>query len=325
MARYSVFMTDSIFPDTSIEKEVLSSIDAELTLSSKIDPQTFSREGRDCDAMLVVYAPVGAEVIESLTRCKVMVRTGIGFNNINLDAATKKGIMVANVPDYCIDEVADHTMALFLTGIRKINFLNSRVKDGVWNVNEARPIPRLRGKLYGLLGCGAIGQQVAERVAAFGMEVVGYDPYAPDEVFVKSGIRRIDNIDRFFELVDALSLHLPLTDETKYIINRQNLKKMKRNAFVVNTSRGPLVNEQELYEALKEGVIAGAALDVMETEPPKGVPPLAELPNVIITPHAAFFSDGSEPELRRKAAQEIVRTLTEGAPKFWVNKKLMGQ
>ncbi|HPA59249.1 MAG TPA: C-terminal binding protein [Synergistales bacterium] len=325
MSKYSVFMTDSIFPDTDIEEKELASIDATLTLSSRQDPSTYLEEGKDCDAMLVVYAPVGADVIEGLTRCKVIVRTGIGVNNIDIEAASRKGIMVANVPDYCIDEVADHTIALFLSGVRKINFLNSRVREGVWNVNEASPIPRLRGKIYGLLGCGAIGQRVAERAAAFGMEVVGFDPFVPDEVMAQAGIRRICDLDSFFASVDAFSLHVPLTEETHHIINRKNLEKMKDSAFVVNTSRGPLVNEKELFDALKEGVIAGAALDVLEKEPPEGIHPLAELPNVIITPHAAFFSDGAVPELRLKAAREIVRTLTEGQPKFWVNRKQMGQ
>lgn len=323
MSKYSVFMTDSIFPDTSIEQAELAAIDADLTLSSKTEASVFLNEGRDCDAMLVVYAPVGAEVIEGLSRCKVIVRTGIGYNNIDLDAATRKGIMVANVPDYCIDEVADHTMALFLAGIRKINFLNSRVKAGVWNVNEAKPVPRLRGKVYGLLGCGAIGQKVAERAAAFGMEVVGYDPFVPEDVLARSGIRRIGDLDSFLATVDALSLHMPLTEDTHHIINRKNLEKMKNSAYVINTSRGPLVDEKELYGALLDDVIAGAALDVLEKEPPEGVPDLAKLPNVIITPHAAFFSEESVPELRRKAAQEIVRTLSEGRPKFWVNKKQM--
>lgn len=323
MPKYNVFMTDTIFPDTCIEEEELSAGDAGLTLSSTSDPSGYLSEGRDCDAMLVVYAPVGREVIEGLTRCRVIVRTGIGVNNIDIDAATRKGIMVANVPDYCIDEVADHTLALFLSGVRKVTFLHGRVKEGAWNVNEAKPVPRLRGKVYGLLGCGAIGQSVAERVSALGMEIVGYDPFAPDEVFAASGIRRISDFDEFLGAVDALSLHVPLTEETRHIISRGTLEKMKPGAFLVNTARGGLVDEKDLYGALKEGVIGGAALDVLEQEPPVEVPPLADLPNVIITPHAAFFSEGAVPELRRKAAREVIRTLTEGRPKFWVNRKQM--
>jgi D-3-phosphoglycerate dehydrogenase len=323
LPKYNVFMTDTIFPDTSIEEEELAAGDAGLTLASTKDPAKYLAEGRDCDALLVVYAPVGPEVIEGLTRCRVIVRTGIGVNNIDIDAATRKGIMVANVPDYCIDEVADHTLALFLSGVRKVTFLHGRVKEGAWDVNEAKPVPRLRGKVYGLLGCGAIGQSVAERVSALGMETVGYDPFAPDEVFAASGIRRISDFDEFLGTVDALSLHVPLTEETRHIINRETIEKMKPGTFLVNTARGGLVNEADLYEALTGGVIGGAALDVLEQEPPEEVPPLAELPNVIITPHAAFFSEGAVPELRRKAAREVIRTLTEGRPKFWVNRKQM--
>lgn len=323
MPKYDVFMTDTIFPDTSIEEEELSAGGAVLRLASAGDAATYVSEGRDCDALLVVYAPVGAEVIAGLNRCKVIVRTGIGVNNIDIDAATAKGIMVANVPDYCLDEVADHTLALFLSGIRKVTFLNGRVKEGSWNVNEAKPVPRLRGKTYGILGCGAIGRKVAERVAVLGMEVVGHDPYAPDAVFAESGITKVEDFDEFLGCVDALSLHVPLTEGTRNIMNLKNMKKMKPSAYLVNTSRGGLVDEAGLYEAVKDGVIAGAALDVLEKEPPAGVPPLAELPNMIITPHAAFFSEGAVPELRRKAAREVVRTLTEGRPKFWVNKRQM--
>ncbi|HEC61453.1 MAG TPA: C-terminal binding protein, partial [bacterium] len=191
MAKYSVFMTDSIFPDTAIERNELGRADAELTFSSAPDAETLIREGRDCDAMLVVYAQVDANVINSLTRCKVIVRVGIGFNNVDLDAASKAGIFVANVPDYCLDEVADHTMALVLSVVRRTCFLNSKVESGIWSIADAKPIPRLRGKVFGIFGCGAIGQQVGHRASAFGMEVVGYDPYASKDAFSDNGIRQI--------------------------------------------------------------------------------------------------------------------------------------
>lgn len=313
-------MTDTIFPDTSIEEKELSAIDAELILSSRPDPEVFVEEGRDCDAMIIVYAPVGAEVIRNLEKCRVMVRTGIGVNNIDLDAASEKRIMVANVPDYCIDEVADHTISLFLCGVRKIAFLNQKVKSGVWNVNEAKPIPRLRGKKYGLLGCGAIGQQVAIRARSFGMDVYGYDPYLSDEKFSELAIRRVDTLEEFFPLVDFFSLHVPLNEETHHIINSKTLYQMKNSVFFVNTSRGPLVNEEDLCEALSAKQIAGAALDVLNTEPPEMPIALSRFDNLILTPHAAFVSEDAIPELRRKAAQEIVRTLTEGRPRFWVNR-----
>jgi len=314
-------MTDTIFPDTVIEEKELSAIEAELILASRPDPEVFVKEGRDCDAMLIVYAPVGAEVIRGLEKCRVMVRTGIGVNNIDLDAASEKGIMVANVPDYCVDEVADHTISLFLCGVRKIAFLNQKVKSGIWNVNEAKPIPRLRGKKYGLLGCGAIGQQVALRARSFGMDVYGYDPYLPEEKFSELSITRVDTLEEFFPLVDFFSLHVPLTGETHHVINSMTLSQMKDSAFFVNTSRGQLVNEEDLYEALSRKAIAGAALDVLNMEPPEMPIPLSQLDNVILTPHAAFVSEDAIPELRRKAAQEIARTLTEGKPRFWVNRR----
>lgn len=316
-------MTDTIFPDMEIERAELATIGAELFLASGTDPKTLAREGKDCDAMIVVYAPITAEVINDLAKCRVMVRTGIGFNNIDLEAASRKGIMVANVPDYCQDEVADHAMALFLSGVRKVTFLNNRVKSGSWDVGEAKPIPRLQSKLFGLFGLGSIGQRVAERAKAFGMEVCSYDPFVPQEIFERLGVRRFHDFDEFLASVDFLSIHAPLTEETEHVINLQNLKKMKRTAFIVNTSRGPLIDENDLYAALKEGIIAGAGLDVLENEPPARPFPLAELDNIILTPHAAFYSEESEPDLRRKAAQEVVRTLKEGKPKHWVNKKLI--
>lgn len=321
MSKYSVFMTDTIFPDTTIERQELDLAEATLTLSNQPDAATLIREGRDCDAMLVVYAQVGADVISSLTRCKVIVRVGIGYNNVDIEAASKAGIMVANVPDYCLDEVADHTLALFLAVARKTCFMNNQVAGGTWNIADAKTIPRLRGMVFGVFGYGAIGQQVGHRAAAFGMEVVGYDPYAPEDVFSSNGTRRITDFGEFLASVDVLSLHIPLTDQTWHIINRRNMEKMKPTAYVINTSRGGLIDEVELYEALKEGVIAGAGLDVLEVEPPPKAPALSRLPNVVMTPHAAFFSEDSVAELRRKASQEIIRTLQEGEPKFCVNRK----
>jgi D-3-phosphoglycerate dehydrogenase len=325
LSKFKVLMTDTIFPDMSIEEAELSKIGAELRLSDSEDPATLLAEGKESDALLVNFAHVGADVINGLEKCKIISNAAIGVNNIDVDAATRKGIMVSNVPDYCIEEVADHTVALFLSGIRKIVHLAYRVKQGSWDLTDAKPIPRLRGRTYGLFGCGAIGRAVAERVSAFGMEVVGYDPYAPEEKLKEANIRKIGGIEEFFSMVDAVSLHVPLTDDTYHIIDRKILEKMKPAAFLVNTSRGALINENDLYEALKGGTIAGTALDVLENEPPEEVPPLAKLPNVIVTPHIAFYSEDSVIDLRQKAAREIVRALTEGIPLNWVNRKQMAK
>lgn len=323
MTRFKVFMTDSIFPDQEIERGELAKIGAELVLASDQNTKTFIAEGKDCDAILTVYAPVNAEFINKLEKCKVIVKAGIGVNNIDVEAASARGIMVANVPDYCLDEVADHAFALFLAGIRKIGLLNKMVKGGTWDFNVAKPIPRLQGKIFGLYGFGNIAQKVAVRALAFGMEVHAYDPYIPDELFNKLGVKRVNDLSALLAEVDFLSLHAPLTNETRHSINMDTIKLMKPTAFIVNTSRGPLIKEDDLAAALQKGLLSGAALDVMEKEPPSYPSPLFALENVLVTPHAAFYSEGAGIELREKSVREIVRTLTEGAPKSWLNKKAM--
>jgi D-3-phosphoglycerate dehydrogenase len=186
-------------------------------------------------------------------------------------------------------------------------------------MNVGRPIPRIAGLTFGLFGFGHIAQAVAVRAKAFDMNVVSYDPYLPDEIFAAAGVRRVVDWDKFLAELDVLSLHVPLTDGTKGIINAKSLKLMKPSAILINTARGPLVNEKDLYDALKNGVIAQAGLDVLENEPP-AKEGLHMLDNAIVTPHTAFYSEASELELRQKTARQIVLTLTTGEPKYWFNK-----
>jgi|TARA_R110002012_G_scaffold268810_1_gene452808 D-3-phosphoglycerate dehydrogenase len=315
----SVLMTDTIFPDTSLEQSVFKENGIDFELSPSHDATTLSELGKEADALLVIYAQIGADVIENLNRCKIIVKAGIGYNNIDLEAASRKGIIVANVPDYCQDEVADHTFGIFLALARKICHLNEQVKNGTWNANDGKNVPRLRGKTFGLLGCGAIGQQVAKRAMAFGLNVVGYDPYSSAETLSQQNIRKTDDLNEFLEEVDYLSLHLPLNEKTSHIIDKSALGKMKESALIINTSRGGLIEEDDLHKALIENRIAGAAMDVLEREPPQGTPELSKLDNVVITPHTAFLSQDSVSELRRKASLEIARTLKSGTPTHPVN------
>ena len=321
MGKFRVLMTDTIFPDTVIEQEELRRIDAEFLLASASDPETLKREGRDCDAAINVYAQLGADILGAWERCKVIVRTGIGFNTIDLDAAAARRIMVANVPDYCMDEVADHTVALFLACVRKIPRLHAGVKGGTWSVDLAKPMPRLQGKRYGLFGFGNIAQRVAKRVQAFGLHVMAFDPYVPAELFAAQQVARAASLDDLLRAADFLSVHAPLTEETRGILDAVRLKLLKPTAILVNTSRGPLINEADLLMALRDGTIAGAGLDVLTDEPPVFPLALAALDNVVLTPHTAWYSDDAMPELRRKASQEVARTLTEGRPKYWVNQR----
>jgi D-3-phosphoglycerate dehydrogenase len=321
MAKFRVLMTDTIFPDTAIEQEELRRIDAEFMLASASDPETLKREGRDCDAVINVYAQLGADILSAWERCTIIVRTGIGFNTIDLEAAAARRIMVANVPDYCMDEVADHTVALFLACVRKIPRLHASVKAGQWSVDLAKPTPRLQGKQYGLFGFGNIAQRVAKRIQAFGLQVTAFDPYVPAELFAAQQVARAASLDALLGAVDFLSVHAPLTEETRGILNTARLKLLKPTAIVVNTSRGPLVNQADLLAALRDGTIAGAGLDVLTDEPPAFPLALAALDNVVLTPHTAWYSDDAMPELRRKASAEVARALTEGRPKFWVNQR----
>ena len=315
----NVLMTDTIFPDTSIERDEFQKENIDFRLSPSADISTLCEFGKNADALLVVYADVTAQVIQHLDRCKVIVKAGIGYNNIDVEAASKKGIIVANVPDYCHDEVADHTFGIFLSLIRKTCFLDKQVKKGIWDSKLAKNVPQLKGKKFGLLGCGAIGLQVAARAKAFGLNVIGYDPYTSAQIFNRNAIKQVEDFDEFLREVDYLSLHVPLTSETRHIINTFAISKMKSSAVVINTSRGGLIEEEDLFNALVEGRIAGAALDVLEQEPPKRAPVLSKLDNVVITPHTAFLSEDSVIALRAKASQEIVRVIKNGEAKNPVN------
>ena len=316
-------MTDKIWADLQIEEKILGEIDADLVLSKGGAPEEICEEGSDCDALMVLFTPMSKKHLDFFKKCKVLVRMGIGTNTVDLARATEKGIMVANVPDYCQEEVADHALALFLEITRKAGMLDRNVKSGGWDMDLANPVPRLQGKTFGLLGCGGIGQRTGRRAAAFGMRLAGYDPYAPEEVFSREKIARFRRLEDFFQACDAVSLHIPLTPETKNIINRDTLKMMKPSAYLVNTSRGPLVDEDALYDALQNGELAGAALDVLCAEPPKSLPKIATARNIVITPHAGWNSEEAIPELRVKAAEEVVRTFREGRPRHLVNKEVL--
>jgi len=321
MAKYKVFMTDKTWPDLELEKKILTSVDAELVLSKGGAPGEICREGSDCDVLMVLFTPMNQENLEMFSKCRALIRMGIGFNTVDMETATKKGIMVANVPDYCQDEVADHTIALFLEITRKVGMLDRQVKSGGWDMDIANPVPRLQGKVFGLLGCG-IGLRTGRRAAAFGMKIAGYDPFLPEEVFEDENILRYTDLRQFLSEADVLSLHIPLTEETRGIINEETLGYMKRSAYLVNSSRGPLIDEDALFRALEEGMLAGAALDVLCEEPPKSLPKLTKAPNIIITPHAAWNSTEAIPELRVKAAEEVVRVLTEGRPRNLINREV---
>jgi len=317
MAQLQVAVSDSVFPNLDPARAVLSKIGAQLSLAEEAKPEAILRVARDADALMATYAKITAEMIRQMTRCRIISRFGIGVDNVDIPAATERGIVVTKVPDYCIDEVSDHAMALLLSAVRKIPFANSMVHAGKWEMPAVVPIHRLRGTVLGLVGFGRIPQLVAPKAQSFGVRVVSFDPYIPKDVFERARVESVE-FRELLKISDYISIHSPLLPETQGLFNADAFRQMKPHAYLINTARGPIVDEAALAQALDAGQLAGAALDVMAKEPPTGSP-LFGRPNVIITPHTSFYSEESLVDLQTKAAEEVVRVLKGEAPKNPVN------
>jgi len=295
-----VVITDWGFPSLDIEKSVFAKINVELTHHQCKTEDEVAKVVSDADVVMVQWAPVREKAIAAMKRCKGIVRYGIGLDNIDLSFAKQKGIAVRNVPDYCLPEVADHTMALLLSLQRQVVQVDKLVRQGVWKITPPLVLPPLRHSVLGLVGFGRIAQLVAKRARAFDITVVASDPFIPTDVFDKAGVTK-SKVDELLKTSDIISLHCPLTDETKHVINRETLEVMKRHALLVNTSRGGLIDTKALIEALKNDTIAGAALDVFEQEPLPRDNELYNLRNVVMTSHNAWYSSASVGELQRRA------------------------
>jgi D-3-phosphoglycerate dehydrogenase len=320
---FQVAVSDSVFPNLDPARQVLATIDASLTMASENSPEAIMRVAENADALLVTYARITADMIERMTRCKIISRFGIGVDNVDLAAATSKGIVVTKVPDYCIDEVSDHAMALLLAVARKIPSANAEVHTGIWHMPSVVPIHRLRSSVLGLVGFGRIPQLVAPKAQAFGLRVIAYDPYVAEEVFAKAGVEKVE-LAELLKTSDYVSIHSPLLPETRGLFNADVFKQMKPTAYLINTARGPIVDEAALAAALDQKQIAGAGLDVMTEEPPRSSPLIGRA-NVVITPHTSFYSEESLVELQVKAAQEVAAVLTGHAPRNPVNPDVLAQ
>ena len=312
-----IAVSDSVFPNLNPTREVLSRLDAELVLAEKPSPDAIVQVARNADALLVTYAKVTAEMIGQMTRCRIIARFGIGVDNVDIPAATNAGIVVTRVPDYCVDEVSDHTMALLLALVRKIPFANSRAHAGRWEMPAVVPIHRLRGSVLGLVGFGRIPQLVAPKAKAFGLKVISHDPFISQETMNQAGVGKVD-FSALVRVSDHISIHTPLGPETRHLFQADVFREMKPTAHLINTARGFIVDEEALAEALDRGHLAGAALDVLSQEPPSRSP-LFGRENVILTPHMSFYSAESLIDLQTRAAEEVVRVLTGQSPRDPVN------
>jgi D-3-phosphoglycerate dehydrogenase len=318
MGQLQVAVTDYGFPNLFQEEEILRPIGFEFVTGQCKTAEEVVMLCKDADAILTQWAPITAEVIHQLNRCKIIVRYGIGVDNVDLEAARESNIPVVNVPDYAIQEVSDHTLALMLSLVRKIPQVVNQVRNGQWQIAPCRPIIGLRDRVIGTAGFGNIAKAVIQRAKAFGLRAIAYDPYVPNEVFQALGVEKVD-WDTLLETCDILSLHLPLTEGTRHIINQANLRKMKRTAYLVNTSRGGIIQTDDLIIALLEGTIAGAALDVLEDEPIAKDSPLLLMEQCLVTSHCAWYSEDSLLMLQKYAALEIKRLFNGEQPLHIVN------
>ena len=310
-----VVVTDSPFPSLDPAKKALEEANAEVVQAPSSSEEDIIKAAENADAILVTYAKLNESILRSLKNCKAIGRFGIGVDNIDLKVAGELGISVNYVPDYCLDEVSDQAMAMIISMARKIPQSNKLVQSGRWEMPAVVPMYRLRGKTVGLIGFGNIPRLMTPKAQAFGFNVIAADPYAPKELFEKYGVESV-SMDELYERSDFISVHAPLLPETKGLVNKDAFKKMKDTAIIVNTARGPLINEKDLIEALDKNEIGGAGLDVVETEPLPENSPLIGRDNVILAPHTAFYSVEALEELQTKAASDVARVLNGEEPVY---------
>jgi D-3-phosphoglycerate dehydrogenase len=320
----TVVITDYDYDDVDIERAVIEAAGLRLIAAQCKTEDEVIGAARDADAIICQYATVGAKAIDALTRCRVIARYGTDVDIIDVDAASRHGILVTNVPnDWCENEVADHAMALLLAVARKICVYDRATRAGIWQWQTGYPIHRLRGSVVGLLSFGSIARAIAARASGFGLRVIAHDPYQPTADIAAEGATPV-SFDELVEQADYLVIQAPLTKETHHLIGEDEFLRMKPTAVLINTARGPIVNDDALYRALNEGWIAGAGLDDIEEEPAKRHDwkpdnRLFTLPNAVITPHAAYYSEEAIRTVRDFAAHEVVRVLTGQPPVSPVN------
>ena len=320
---WKVLITDHVWPTTDPERAVLEAAGAEVIVAPDGDEDTLINMAKDVDAIMTCFAKVTGKIIRSAENCVAIGRFGVGVDNIDVATATELGIPVTYVPDYCVDEVSDHVLAMLHTWNRKIALFSQSVKtDGWGHLGLTMRIKRLRGKTIGIIGFGRIGQAVAEKASAFGLEILASDPITPKEVVESHGAKLV-SLTELLEKSDFVSLHAPLTPATEKMIGPKELDLMKDDAFLINAARGPLIDEHALHDALSNGKIGGAGLDVMVENEPAKDHPLMKLENILITPHTAFFSQESTLELEERAASEVVRVYRNTMPENLVNKEVL--
>ncbi|MGD9633112.1 MAG: C-terminal binding protein [Pirellulales bacterium] len=321
MAKFKVLLTDYAWPDLEIEQALLALYDAEIVVAPATDEATLASLAPSMDAIMTNWVDVRAPVIDAAKKCQIISRLGIGLDCIDVARATELRIPVTNVPDYCLIEVAEHSLALLMALARKIHIFQADARAGGYDLAAGFPLRRIEGRTLGIIGLGHIGRRVAAKAAALGLHVVAASRSNHEPV---AGVTQVD-LDELLRSSDFVSLHVPLSDSTRRLIDAQALAKMKPTAFLINTSRGGVVDPAALAAALADNRLAGAALDVHDPEPPDLTKPPYTDARVIVTPHAAFYSEEAVAELRRRAAHQVGIRLAGGVPENVVNPGVLGR
>jgi D-3-phosphoglycerate dehydrogenase len=297
--------------------------EAELVPFKEFNDDKFKEVVAAADALIVIDRPIRKDHLKVMNRCKIIQALEVGYDFIDVEAATERGIIVSNVPAYSKEQVAIHTLTLLLACHRKIKQLMAETSTGGWDYNVCKPVPDLSTLNLGVVGLGKIGRTLAPRAQALGLNVLSYDPYVDDDIFALLGVERCYDFEEILSKADFLSFHVPLTPETFHMIADQELEVVKSGAVLINTCRGKVVDEQALYRALSSGRLAGAGLDVLETEPPAADNPLLSCSNAIVTPHAAWYSEQSTERLKEQGMEEVVRVLNGARPRYVVNPEVL--
>ncbi|KGD87361.1 C-terminal binding protein [Rhizobium sp. YS-1r] len=316
-----IIKTDGMLAVEPEQLAYLEGLGAEFIEKTLLTEEALIAEAKDAEALMVLREPITARVLSELKNLKVIGRFGVGLDSIDVEAATQAGVQVTYVPDSNIDEVSTHALALILSLARKLKVYDSAVRQGRWlAMDDGAGITRPSEQILGLIGFGQIGRLTAAKARAFGYEIIAYDPYISAERISATGARPV-SLDELFAQADFISLHIPATPETRKIISAEALNKMKKGAYVINVSRGGLVDEAALAEAIQSGHIAGAGIDTFEKEPPAPDNPLLALDQVIVSPHAAHYSTQSYTEVRSKVFADVAAVLKGEKPRYPVNFK----
>lgn len=319
-----VLVTDYAWPTLDPEKEILGRIGASLMVASTGEEDELVEMAPRADAILTCWKAVSTRTIRAAARCRIIARYGIGLDNIDIPFATEQGVIVTNVPAYCLEEVTDQALALLLASARKVVLFDREAKAGRYGMAPGRPIFRIRGRTLGIVGFGKIGRTLGRKARGLGLKIAAFDPYLDDAAVREQGAEPM-KLDRLMEVSDYISIHVPLNNETHHLFNRGAFRRMRPEAFLINTSRGAVVDTAALVEALDAGEIAGAGLDVLPQEPPDPDDPVVLHPKIIITPHASFYSQESLLELQTTAAQQVADVLSGKVPDWVVNPDVLGR